>query len=371
MDYSIFSCNEDEKLDLNESNIQSENFVTIGEVTDICSIIEYPTTGKSSKKERISKDIESIAEISDEFGNIVYYIINYENGGFVIISADNRLSPILAYSELNTFTVNPNDYPLGLVSWLDAIKNKVKEIRKSNSPQKPEIKHRWNELDGRIAPLPGDEDGDGEVDPCLDTHTQVGPLLFTKWWQGGAFNDSIPVDGCIGGEQALVGCVAVSAAQIMRFYEYPDNYNWANMHNFLGTGETARLMRDIGEAIDMDWGCIVSTTYTADLPSVLKEDFGYMSAIFSVFNHNTVTYELNNGRPVILRGQEGLAGGHAWVCDGYLRSIYCDSGASYLSLSMNWGWFDGDYNGFYAYNGWTPGNYNFNTLPHMITYIIP
>ena len=29
------------------------------------------------------------------------YIINYEDGGFVIISADDRVQPILAYSETN------------------------------------------------------------------------------------------------------------------------------------------------------------------------------------------------------------------------------------------------------------------------------
>lgn len=28
------------------------------------------------------------------------YLINYENGGFAIVSADKRESPILAYSEL-------------------------------------------------------------------------------------------------------------------------------------------------------------------------------------------------------------------------------------------------------------------------------
>lgn len=364
----IFSCNEDEKLDLNESIIQSENFVTIGEVADISTLIEFPIITTDTKKERTSKNVESITEVSDELGIIVYYIINYENGGFVIISADNRLDPIFAYSESNTFTVNSDDYPKGLVNWLDDTKNKVKEIRKSHSPQKPEIKQRWNELDGKTAPLPGDDDGDGEIDPCQDIHTQVGPLLSTEWWQRGGFNDAVPIE-CSSVEEAYAGCVAIAAAQVMRFYEYPDNYNWANMPNFIGTSETARLIKDIGVAVDMNWTCEGSGAYTSDLPTAFKEVFGYMSANYSNFNRYTVTYELSKGRPVILRGQG--TGGHAWVCDGYLRSTYCASGASYLSLSMNWGWEFGWYNGFYAYNDWTPGNYNFNTLPQMITYIIP
>ncbi len=371
----IYSCHEDEKLDLKESIIQSENFVNIGVVTDICSTIEFPTTVKSFKNEIINRNIESITEISDDLGDIVYYITNYENGGFVIISADNRLDPIFAYSESNTFTVNSDDYPKGLVNWLGDTKNKVKKIRKSNSKQKPEIKQRWDELDSKRAPLPGDGDGDGKVDPCEDTHTQVGPLLSTEWWQRGGFNNLVPVR-CSSVEEAFAGCVAIAAAQVMRFYEYPDNYDWDQMPNFIGTNETARLIRDIGIAVDMDWTCTGSYAYTSDLPSVLKESFGYTSANYSSFNRNTVTKELSNGRPVILRGQDSN-GGHAWVCDGYLISIYCGSsetggmGASYLSLSMNWGWEDGIFNGFYGYNDWTPGNANLNTLPKMITYIIP
>ena len=39
---------------------------------------------------------------------------------------------------------------------------------------------------------------------------------------------------------------------------------------------------------------------------------------------------------------------------------------------MNWGWVNGMYNGYFAYNNWNPANgIDFNTNPHMITNIIP
>lgn len=364
----IFSCNEDEKLDLNESITQSENFVTIGEVTDICTAIEYPTTVKSSKNEIINRNIESITEITDELDKPLYYITNFVDGGFVIISADNRLHPILAYSESNAFDINPDDFPEGLVNWLDYTKNKVKKIRKSNATQKPEIKHSWDELLGRTAPLPGDDDGDGEVDPCEDIHYHVEPLLTTLWYQNDGFNDLAPDYGCDGGEQALAGCVAVAMAQVMRFYEYPNNYNWADMPNFEGTSETAQLMRDIGDAVNMNWGCTGSGASPTEIASSLKEDFGYSNANFSDYNRNTVVYELNRNRPVILGGYG--TGGHAWVCDGYVKSTYCN-GTSYLVLHMNWGWKNTWYNGYYGYCDWTPGNAAFNDDRKMITNIIP
>lgn len=365
----LFSCNkEDEEIDLNKSVIQSENFVTIGQVTDICTTIELSTTVKRSKNEITNRNIESITEITDESNNPVYYVSNFLDGGFVIISADNRLYPILAYSESNTFDVNPYDYPEGLVNWLENTKNKVKETRKSNSPQKPEIKNRWDELLGKTAPLPGDDDEDGEVDPCEDIHNHVEPLLTTLWYQNDGFNDLAPDYGCDGGEQALAGCVAVAMAQVMRFHEYPNNYNWTDMPNFEGTSETAQLMRDIGDAVNMDWGCNGSGASPTEIASSLKEDFGYSSANYSDYNRNTVVYELNRNRPVILGGYG--TGGHAWVCDGYVKSTYCN-GTSYLVLHMNWGWKKTWYNGYYGYCDWTPGNAAFNDDRKMITNIIP
>jgi hypothetical protein len=154
----------------------------------------------------------------------------------------------------------------------------------------------------------------------------------------------------------------------MRYYAYPNNYNWADMPDFTGTSETARLIKDIGEAVNMNWTCGGSYAYSSDLPAVFKNVFGYSSAIYSTFNRNTVTYELSKGRPVILRGQG--TGGHAWVCDGYVKSTYCN-GTGYLVLHMNWGWEDLQYNGYYGYCDWTPGDANFNTSPCMITRIIP
>jgi hypothetical protein len=365
----ILSCNENEKLDLHEKIIGNENFVTVGDARDICTSIEYPTTANTSKEEKTSKKIKSIDEISDELGDIVYYIINYEQGGFVILSADNRLYPFLAFSETNTFPVNADNYNAGLENWLDKTKRLVQEVRKSNSLQKQEIKKIWNELDG-IRPPDPDPDPDPE-DDCENIYTIKGPFLTTKWNQDGNYNDSIPFGGCDFGEEAFVGCVAVAGAQVMRFHEYPNNYNWSNMLDATATSETCLLLKDVGVAVDMDWGCTGSSALTADLATALVNSFGYNSANYSSFNRYTVTYELDRGRPVILRGVDlNYSSGHAWVCDGYLRSYFCVSGASYLSLHMNWGW-GGDQDGYYYYDNWDPNGLDLNYSPYMITNIIP
>ncbi|MCB2197430.1 MAG: C10 family peptidase [Bacteroidetes bacterium] len=368
-----YSCNKDEDIETGLPLDIPENFVSMEEASDIGNHFRYPISFtsensnlKSSQAQK--KKIESINKITDDTGETTCYVINYENGGFIILSADKRAYPILAFSETSFFDVDLDKFPFELSNWMENKKNKIKEIRKSNLPQKKETEIIWDNLDKQKAPLPGDDDDDGEVDPCQDVHTHIGPLLETTWWQLGGFNDAVSLI-CTGGEQAPAGCVAVAAAQVMRYHEYPDRYNWSNMPNTYATAETAALIAEIGNKVVMWYSCESSGAETENLLVVFDHFFGYSTPVYAPFNRSVVIGELNHGRPVILRGKG--TEGHTWVCDGYLRSTFCESGASYLSLNMNWGWEDGDYNGFYSYDDWTPGGDNYNDDKYMITNIIP
>ena len=76
--------------------------------------------------------------------------------------------------------------------------------------------------------------------------------------------------------------------------------------------------------------------------------------------YNTIKSELNSSRPVILSGynvRDTFLGfptryeqGHEWVCDGYQETY--SNGYGYLYFRMNWGW-DGNRDGWYAFNNWT------------------
>jgi hypothetical protein len=104
-----------------------------------------------------------------------------------------------------------------------------------------------------------------------------------------------------------------------------------------------------------------------------------------------VVNELNAKRPVILSGGRDTgrwifgvySDGHAWVCDDYIKINYTSTtavealralnstgigGSSYstLSLSMNWGWYNGSYNGFYAFDNFDPGEFTFNYRTKMV-----
>lgn len=96
-----------------------------------------------------------------------------------------------------------------------------------------------------------------------------------------------------------------------------------------------------------------------------------------VMINNTVRTNLDYNRPVILAGSGG-AGGHMWVCDGYMQtSYYYDdcTGVTLIPLfHMNWGWGKNNfvnYDGYYQYNNFNPGNMDFNNNKRMIYNIIP
>lgn len=60
----------------------------------------------------------------------VSYIFNYEEGGYSIISADNRIEPILAIVEQGPGIDRKSNLPGGLILWMKATKDQIQNIRK-------------------------------------------------------------------------------------------------------------------------------------------------------------------------------------------------------------------------------------------------
>jgi len=106
---------------------------------------------------------------------------------------------------------------------------------------------------------------------------------------------------------------------------------------------------------------------------VLKTQFNYSSASYSNYNSTTVRNNLTLGKPVILAGDNGTTG-HMWVCDGYRDTTFhfadC-TGAVYKHFHMNWGFPNGDNNGWFSYGNFNPGNTHYNNNKKMIFNITP
>jgi len=111
---------------------------------------------------------------------------------------------------------------------------------------------------------------------------------------------------------------------------------------------------------------------SANMAYVLTSQFNYGNAIKANDDYNVVVTNVDYNRPVILSGSNSTSG-HMWVCDGYrTTNFYFDdcTGVGFLHFHMNWGW-GGNYDGWYAYNNFNPGNTNYNDNKKMIYNIIP
>ena len=123
-----------------------------------------------------------------------YYAFNIgDNEGFVIVSGDDSLTELVGYSDSGCF--DPENMPDNMRSWLQAYSGYVASVQVSESKAK---RQRLSEV----------------------TTVTVRPFLSTKWNQNEPFNRLVPV--LQGNTHCATGCVATAMAQIMKYYEWPE-----------------------------------------------------------------------------------------------------------------------------------------------------
>lgn len=395
----LVSCSKDKEpkpgLDYTLNN---ENKVSIETVLAIAKKISTKDNNSNLKKAiDKTKTVKDITEHKDSKENIAFYVINYDQGGFIIIAADNRISPILAYSEVGTFSSKPSLLIPPVAYWMNNIKDQVQITIAKDLIQNAHTKLEWDALITNNTTVVNSNSSTSKnptppPTECPDTNIIKGPLLTSIWGQGDGYNDLVPLNCTYSyytGYRAYTGCVATAMAQIMRYHQKPSSYNWANMPDngqyTNGNIDIQLLMRDAGLSVFMQYSCSGSGAYSTNIPPALINIFHYSNAVYDDFNLNTVVQNINNQKPVILTGGTNSGGnyinGHAWVCDGYLQSTVSfrddygnctGQGVTYNPiLHMNWGW-DGDYNyGYYNVSYFNPGNNTFNYLNKMIYNITP
>lgn len=352
----LFSCDRNNNETI--SSVKSEeHFVSKTLIEGILKNSTYKKIfAKPIKIEKtrrlIDKQINTIQAINDSKGIVVYYIVNYLGGGYVIFSADDRVTPILAFSENNTFDYDTAKTNNGIGLWLNEQMSAIEYVRDENFTQSEEVGNAWEELSSMAPPDP----------TSGSTTTYTNAFLSTNWGQGNGYNNLTPIGTC--GNHCVTGCVATAMAQIIRYNQYSsiNNYNWSLMPNNYGTDETSRLMHDAGLAVNMQYGCNSSGAYDSSISNGFAQ-FGYnnVKQTTSLIS-NWIINDLTLGKPVILCGG-GSGGRHCWVCDGsYYHSEWNENGGWSVQLfHMNWGW-EGYCNDYFALSNLSPtGNYNFSS----------
>src|SRR5699024_1645173 len=133
---------------------------------------------KTIKKKGGTKDISHVLNIADSKQKNALYLINYKEGGFVIISGDKREGPILAYSENNQLhTTTTEQVPGGRAFWISQNVQRIEKLRNSKMKGTTRPYNGWQVLlnnkkggteQAIFPPIDGDPDdpGDGEDPGC-------------------------------------------------------------------------------------------------------------------------------------------------------------------------------------------------------------
>jgi hypothetical protein len=312
--------------------------------------------------------------VKDDNQDPLYHIFSFEGGGFVIITADDALHPILGYSPSGSYSDSPENCCFN--SWMEEMKEQIQYYRSLSVKAAPEVKALWDQyLDDEFSSR-----------PVVKDSKDVEPLLLTTWGQGKYYNTYVPVEPQGEEGHCPTGCVATSMAQLMFYYRYPQtgagahgynsnnpnygNYGW-QYADFGSTTykwdemvlspteanlELAQLMYHCGVAVNMSYGPTGSGSQTSYVPSALASYFKYASTAqwAQRMNFSSTTWidmiksNLDQKRPLIYSGANSNYG-HAWNCDGYQID-----GTTTL-FHMNWGW-DGMDDGFYNLNSLAPGS---------------
>lgn len=275
-----------------------------------------------------------------------FYVFNDNaNGGWMIVSGDERMPDVLGYSENGSF--DADNIPCCLQELLDGYAAKISYLQKH-----PEAK-----VTKRTVP----------------ERETIAPMLTCQFAQTYPYNAKCPESGVYYEQykgRCPTGCVATAMAQILYYHKWPKQttavipsfvtyalnieipeipvttIDWDNMLEHYDYEETysdvqvdaiSTLMWLSGASIQTNYKPESSGSSPLYVERALKKYFGYddqvteiESKYYDLDTWEQIIYdELESNRPVMLDGShKSMRSAHAWVVDGY------DEGYFHL----DWGW---------------------------------
>ena len=325
------------------------------------------------------------------------YVFNAKDG-FVVVSASERVEPVLAYSTSGYIDTVGNP---ALQAILEGYAQVVSDNQTHGTAVSSQVKSLWDEVYNHTL--------------FLD-NAKAGSLVKSTWGQGSAnsptYNIMCPTKD---GKHCITGCVATAMGTIIHYWKYPvkggteGNYNamtswdgqtirykfrvdsnkfvYDSMPNKLSRTSVWEEKRAVGKllfacgvTVGMKWGLDGSSASSNKVPEALWRYFGYSNKATYLKRDGVSDNEWNrllhveieeNGRPVYYRATSprstGTDANHAFVICGV-------SGSSLNRYWVNWGW-NGSSNGFYTLTPMASiersSSYTFTDGHAMIHHIYP
>jgi len=328
--------------------------------------------------QRLSPGIEATETVRDASGNAIYHVVHLARAGYVIVSADDALEPIIAFSAKGRFRASA---PAGVAAWVNRDLPRRSERARAGAGGEGERKARrkWRSaLAASPSPPPDLETNDLMA---LPSTIWVAPFVRTLWNQqtdvsgrSACYNYYTPPFAAGSVSNYYCGCVATALAQVLCYFQYPATgvgtnsftisvdetnttaslrggdgnggpYQWADMP--LAPNNPAPAQAQAVGALCFDAAVAVNMEFAADGSSAddslagpaLQTTFQFANADYGFAENGLagtsllpmINPNLDARLPVIL-GIEP-ASGHEAVCDGYGYS----GSTLFHHLNMGWG----------------------------------
>ena len=309
----------------------------------------------------------TIKDIVPEFyydNSIVAFYVSFNEGGWVIVSANDLTVPILAYNEYGESNVN--EKPDNSLDLLEGYYDCIKTVE-SYSIDNVYAKEEWERLlvlESKLSNKDNDKiqllsTGNGRIawgqsvnndGDCENSYNLYFPSVSD--------NDNCECD------RRYAGCGSVAMGQIMWYWKWPfvskyRHYAWNDMPIKLyndtpskNAESVAHLLKDCADASSMNYlFCEGTWTTVNQINNAFDEYFGYNALkkyTKTDWNNDAwmdlIRSEIDAGRPVFYRADKSDLSGykHFFVIDGYDKN-------NPDMFSINFGW-NGSRDGFYNLN---------------------
>jgi len=309
--------------------------------------------------------ISNITIFQNDDGDTLSYIANLTPFGFIAISSDTDITPIIAYSFKGNFPYDEDENNILYHMLKYDMKLRLEAIADTTYPKILSNNQLWSVyLSEGLSYL----ERDFQQWPP-EGSTLTGGWVETTWKQGSPYNNFCPYDpppppSPYG--RSVVGCVATAMSQIINYHKYvghayfddSDDYhsNWNNLdiyidddyndydfpsfeelnlyldtlnnhytnNDTLTSNDVAALNFACGISIFMQYSSTISVIgphWFDYVATALTNKFGYNSAEYinaddSLF-YDILEQNMKDAQPSELVITRPSYGGHAIVCDGY------------------------------------------------------
>jgi len=336
--------------------------------------------------------IQSVSSLAFSGGgeNLAWHVALAPRG-YIVMAADNRMVPVITFSLTSDLVLESSeDNALRAILQQDVSRNLalLEQLDASpptdGSPLSEQIERNYRCWESLInSEFPADFLADALV-------TNVAPLLTTTWNQTRYYNDLMPV--CSGGGayngHAPAGCGSIAAGQLFKYYNWPfrgtgsqsysdggttrsvslyrvydwvamlDDYVYSSTYPASNTTAISTFIRDVGYAMEMNYGCSVSASYNQSYADAANRFFFYAQCLSRTWNQTLASVEITALRPLQISYDE--SGGHMLVADG----LGNDGGTVYFHINYGWG---GSQDGWYR----PTSLYGSASLDYMTPGVVP